>query len=393
MGARRAVRYYPAALALCILFFSCSPYQMRRHAGSSDGVASVRVLILAKSGDVTIASSSLMVVRNSEKTNGKEDRNARSITIRPGSLRAPMTVIPGKSPVAVNGTAYRGSMVVRPANGSVQVINVVRMDDYLKSVVPGEIPANWEMEALKAQAVASRTFAYHRIIAARKKTTTYDLDATVLSQVYRGISEEKPSTSRAVEATSGEVILHGGGPILSYFHSTCGGKTVNDRYVWKASDKPYLEGVRCGFCGGSTRYSWESKLSLDDIRSRLASKYGAIGAIRSISFSRKDDRVTEVTVRHGGGALVLNGNDFRLLFPDDTIQSLYFTSKKTDGGLLLQGKGWGHGVGMCQWGARGMARNGYGYKRILNHYYSGVRVGTIGRDHGASILSSAEHHH
>ncbi len=393
MGARRAVRYSPAALALCILLFSCSPYHMRRHAGSSDGVASVRVLILATRGEVTITSSSPLSVHNTDKENGKGFRNAQSITIRPGSIHAPITVLPGKSYLAVNGIAYRGNMVVRPASGSIQVINVVRMDDYLKSVVPGEIPANWEREALRAQAVASRTFAYHRIIAARKKTTAYDLDATVLSQVYRGISEEKPSTSHAVDATSGEVILHGGDPILSYFHSTCGGKTVNDRYVWKASDKPYLEGVRCGFCGGSTRYSWESKLSLDDIRTRLASKHGTIGAIRSISFSKKDDRVTEVTVRHGGGVLVLNGNDFRLLFPGDTIQSLYFTSKKTGGGLILQGKGWGHGVGMCQWGARGMAQNGYSYKRILNHYYSGVRVGTIGRDHGASMLSSAEHHH
>jgi stage II sporulation protein D len=241
--------------------------------------------------------------------------------------------------------------------------------------------------------VASRTFAYHRIIEARKRTSNYDLDATVLSQVYRGIAKEKPSTNHAVETTSGEVILHGGGPILSYFHSTCGGKTVNDRYVWKTSDKPYLEGVRCGFCGGSTRFTWESKLSLDEIRSRLATRHGAIGAIRSISFSRKDDRVTSVTIKHGGGVVKLTGNDFRLLFPGDTIQSLYFTSKKVKGGLVLQGNGWGHGVGMCQWGARGMAQKGYGYKRILNHYYSGVRIGRIGRDHGASILSSAERHH
>lgn len=392
MFGRVTVRYTIGAIALCSLLYSCLPYHTRRYAGSSPNIMAVRVLLLQTKGRVVISSSSPLKVNLNNAPDGAFANLTRSIEIRPDSMKGVMTIAPGKSPLAVNGRSYRGSMELRPIGGSVQVINVVRMDDYLRSVVPGEIPANWEAEALKAQAVASRTFAYHRIITARKISASYDLDATVLSQMYRGIEDEKSPTNRAVDVTSGEVILHGGSPILSYFHSTCGGKTVNDRYVWKMSDKPYLEGVRCGFCGDSTRYNWESKISLADIKAKLSSKYGSIGEIRSLSFIRKDDRVTDVVIKHTGGILKLKGNDFRLLFSGDTVQSLYFSSQKINGGLLLKGKGWGHGVGMCQWGARGMALKGYRYKRILAHYYTGVRIGTIGRDHGASILSASDRH-
>ncbi|TFH39833.1 MAG: SpoIID/LytB domain-containing protein, partial [Chrysiogenales bacterium] len=257
-------------------------------------------------------------------------------------------------------------------------------------VVPSEIPANWEDEALKAQVVASRTYAYYHIMAARKHSSAYDLDSSVLSQVYRGIDDEKTSTSRAVRATSGEILLHEYLPILSYFHSTCGGKTVSDSLVWKKSSMPYLKGVRCGYCSDSTRYSWETKLSLGQIRNCLSVKYGVIGEIRSLSFKKKDDRVTDVIIRHAGGIITLGGNDFRLLFPGDTIQSLYFTSTQVSTGLILKGFGWGHGVGMCQWGARGMARKGFRYRQILRHYYAGVHVGSVGHTNIAATLKERE---
>jgi len=166
-------------------------------------------------------------------------------------------------------------------------------------------------------------------------------------------------------------------PILSYFHSTCGGKTIDDKYVWPRNNLEYLKGISCGFCEESTKYKWKSKLSLEEIHDCLSKKNANVGKIKNIRFKRKNDRVTDVVVRHTGGIITISGNNFRLLFPPEKMRSLYFTSKKIDRSIVLDGHGWGHGVGMCQWGARGMAIQGYKYRDIITHYYSGVKISDI----------------
>ncbi len=294
--------------------------------------------------------------------------------IDPGKLRKHISVKPSRSPLVLNGAPYRGTFIIHKKNGFVYVVNSLAMDEYLIGVVPCEIPPGWESEALKAQAVAARTYAYYHLASNQGSSAIYDLDATTNSQVYRGISVETDRTTAAVVETSGRIISYNSRPILSYFHSTCGGKTIDDRYVWSRSNMDYLDGVTCGFCEDSTKYTWRSVLTLDEIRSYLSKKQSIAGKIRNITFKRKDDRVTDVIIIHDRGKITLSGNNFRLLFPSEKMRSLYFTSVKNGRSLVLSGRGWGHGVGMCQWGARGMALRGYAYPDILGHYYHGVKV-------------------
>ncbi len=370
------------AVLYMILLVSCSPELIRNYGGYD--TRTVKILVMKTKDTFTISSKGSMKVNKDTRPANMGDRDRSSIALNPRSLDGSITVDPMKEPLLLNGTPYRGSFLIKNIHGFALIINVLKVDEYLISVVPGEIPANWDAEALKAQAIAARTFTYYHMSTQKKGDTVYDLDATAASQVYRGMSDEKPQTSAAVRETSGQVMVYDEKPILSYFHSTCGGKTIDDRYVWEKSRLPYLQGTRCGFCTDSNKYEWESELSLDEIRTCLLKKFPAIGTISAISFKKKDERVVEVLVRHGNGNTRISGNNFRLLFPAEKIRSLYFISKKIKNGLALKGHGWGHGVGLCQWGARGMAMRGYNSRDILKHYYSGVKITSIRNAYVAS---------
>jgi stage II sporulation protein D len=380
-------RYHKSHIALVLMssfmISSCAPFMVRDYQGDADNHP-VKILVLKTSGSVTISSRKAMYVYRNDTLVGNDTLSGLSLNFNPDNVKSAINVEPGNEPVMVNGQPYRGSLIIRRHNDGLMIINVLPIDEYLMSVVPGEIPANWDKEALRAQAVAARTFTYYHIKTSHSKFSAYDLDATVATQVYRGIIDEKPQTTEAVKDTSGQIMVYEDKPILSYFHSTCGGKTIDDRYVWEKSHLPYLQGITCGFCNDSTRYSWESKLHLAEIHAAMLKKYPAMGAIRAISFKKKDDRVVEVLINNSRGTIRMNGNNFRLMFSPEKIRSLYFTSKKDSDGLVLKGHGWGHGVGLCQWGARGMAMRGYSYREILSHYYMGVKIASVRNSYIAS---------
>ena len=379
-----------AYLIISLLFLnSCTSFMLGSRHHAQHDMAVVRILLLKTKVSVAISSESQIRMTGAVAQTREQSTPQNAFVFSPKDIVEAIRIDPGNSPLFMNGQPYRGSIEMRSAGGTISVINILTVDDYLLSVVPGEIPANWEEEALKAQAVAARTYTYYQILANSKKPDGFDLEATTNSQVYRGMNEEKPRTTEAVRETSGEIITFDAKPILSYFHSTCGGKTIDDSHVWNTSHLPYLEGVSCGFCTDSTKFEWESRLSLDEIRNSLLKKYSALGAIQNISFRKKDDRVTEVYIRHSRGNLKITGNTFRLLFPPEKVRSLYFTSKKYNSGLVLAGHGWGHGVGMCQWGARGMALRGYRYQEILKHYYTDVALTSVRNRYIASRLKDA----
>ncbi|MBN2403415.1 MAG: SpoIID/LytB domain-containing protein [Spirochaetes bacterium] len=260
--------------------------------------------------------------------------------------------------------------------GKIYVINVLQINEYLYGVVPSEIISTWETEALKAQAVAARTYTYHHLISSKKNI--YDLDNSSNFQVYNGISSEKENTTIAVNETSGQIMFYKGKPIVAFFHSTCGGRTSHDKYVWGGEGQEYLKSVACTYCKESPYFSWEEKVSLYEIKEFLNKKYRGVGNITGIVFQRKDNRVVSAVIHHKNGIVKLTGNELRLLFPEKKIKSMHFTAQKVNDGLILHGHGWGHGVGMCQWGAKGMAEKGAGYKDILRYYYKGVSIIGIG---------------
>jgi stage II sporulation protein D len=337
----------------------------------------IRVLLLNK-GSIKLGSKSGFRIR--EKKSGKilYESRKKHLVIGAGKIKRSLLVESRGTPLSLNETPYRGMFELHNIVGKIYVINIVKMDNYLFSVVPSEIPASWDMQALKAQAVAARTYTYYHLLN-RKKKKIYDLDASTNFQVYKGMSSEKPDTTRAVLETSGEILSHNHKPILAYFHSTCGGKTADDDFIWKGKGKTYLTGIKCNYCSQSPHYRWQEKLTLHEIKNSLSKKYRNIGKIRRISFTRRFGRVTGVEILHSSGKLTLSGNSFRLLFPPKKLKSMYFVSRKSGSGLLIRGRGWGHGVGLCQWGARGMAEKGANYRAILKHYYRNIRLVKINR--------------
>jgi len=274
--------------------------------------------------------------------------------------------------LSVNGAAYRGTIEISNRSGTLYVINEVSMRDYLMSVVPSEIVPSWHMEALKAQAVAARTFAMFHI--SKGNRGIYDLYSTVSSQVYKGISVENPRTTQAVIETANVILIYGSQPIEAFFHSTCGGRTIEPKYVWSSGDIPYFRSVECNYCRDSNHYRWETTISLEQIRQALSARHSNIGRIQNITFKRKDGRVVSVIVRHANGTTNLTGNQFRMAVDPRTLKSLYFTSTPQGNGLKFSGRGWGHGVGLCQWGARGQAELGRTYEQILRHYYPNTQL-------------------
>jgi len=365
-------------LAAACLVVSCVPsdrYLLRRQDRISAETRYVRVLVGKVRDEVVITSGEKIKVTDRKTERFRYIDPGKKIGFRAESLRSPLEVESWNAPLTVNGKRYRGTVELHNVTGMIYVINNVKLDDYLLGVVPSEMPAGWPLEAMKTQAVAARTYAYYHIL--KQKNQLYDLDGTTSSQVYGGIDAEKEASTRAVVSTSGEIITHQRMPILSYFHSTCGGKTVDDKYVWQQSDFPYLESIRCPFCSGSPKYAWEYRLGISEIKSALRREYPEVRTIRGISFKKLQGRVTNVVIRHRGGIVRLTGNQFRLMVSPYRVKSLYFSAEKSGKALLLKGKGWGHGVGLCQYGAKGMALQGKSHLEILKHYYTGVEINSL----------------
>ncbi len=362
-------------LAVAILAVSCTPsdrYLIRRQDRLSAETRYVRVLVGKFRDEVVITSGEKIKVTDRKSERFSFIDPGKKVGFRAESLKSPLEVESWNSPLAVNGKRYRGAVELHNVTGMVYVINNVKLDDYLLGVVPSEMPAGWPLEAMKSQAVAARTYAYYHIL--KQKNQLYDLDATTSSQVYGGVDAEKESGTRAVASTSGEIITYQRMPILSYFHSTCGGKTVDARHVWQNSDFPYLDSVQCPYCSESPKYSWEYRLGINEIKAALRREYPEVRTIQGISLKKLQGRVTNVVVRHGGGIVRLTGNQFRLMVSPYKVKSLFFSAEKSGKALLLKGKGWGHGVGLCQYGAKGMAEKGHKHRDILKFYYSGVEI-------------------
>jgi len=363
-------------LSAGLILASCTPtpqYLRKRNIKVVKENKNIRVLILKTRFPFSIKADSRLKIR--ERNSGRivYDAQKASLKIRPGKVRQGLMIESYNDVISVNGKEYRGRIEIKNTLGVLMVINHLTLEDYIKGVVPSEVPSLWPEEVLKAQAVAARTYAmYH--LNKKKATQLFDLDGTTNFQVYKGKSGEYASTNSAVDKTRGEYLVHGYQPILAYFHSACGGRTIDDRYVWKGSDMPYLKGIRCTYCSISPNFNWETRISLVQMQASLAKKYPTMGKIKRIAFKRKAGRVALVQIGHSNGTINITGNNFRLMFPVKTVKSLYFVSKKSGRGLVLHGHGWGHGVGMCQWGAKGMAMQGKSYRDILSFYYRDVKV-------------------
>ena len=276
--------------------------------------------------------------------------------------------------ISLNGRRLRGALEIRrQQNQTLLVINRVALEDYLRGVLSKEAPDHWPPEALRAIAVAARTYALYQRFT--KASGDYDVTGDVMSQDYGGKSEEKDATTRAVQATAGVIVLHRGRLFPTFYHSTCGGMTEHARVMGDYDLPPLAGGVACRFCAASPFFQWQRRITKADLGWALRkSVHGPIGAVSDFRVAERtaSGRAQEVVIVGTERTLRLTGYDLRALLGFERVRSPLFTVIPVADSFLLDGRGWGHGVGMCQWGAAELARRGFSAAEILAYYYPGI---------------------
>lgn len=315
--------------------------------------------------------------------------------------------------LTVDGVKYRGSLLVTTLlnQNRLAVINQVSLEEYLYGVVPEEAVPSWPAAALEAQAVAARTYALHAM--ENKASQYYDVESDTRSQVYRGMGSEYTSTTKAVQATAGMAMLYRGKAIDALFHSDSGGYTEDSVNVW-GSNVPYLRAVNdvWGAHNAST-YTWTERTTRTKLEAALRAAGKDVGTLKTINLSSLQKRPMQVSDRGASGrvktatfvgskkTITIEGNALmQILGLRSTLFDFYVGKEppadidkdkipkghhdfgKGDPVVYIKGYGWGHGLGMSQWGAAAMAQQTNAgqpdfYKKILSHYYTGVDISRV----------------
>lgn len=266
-------------------------------------------------------------------------------------------------PLKVGERMFRGEIEVHLKDGKLIVVNKLDIEDYVKGVINKEAIPSWPIEAKKTQAVLARTFAVYQKMF-NPRSSYFDLAPTVLDQVYDGLGKEDVSSVEAVNATKGEIVTLGSEPAKIYFHSTCGGTVSSSAEVWK-KEEPHLQELKCPYCTNSSLYRWTRKLKAADIAKKLGVK-----SVKSVKTVRGRTRVDSLLV--DGKKFPVN--KFRELVGFSVIWSNDFSVMKSGSDFVFSGKGAGHGVGVCQWGMAGMAKQGKNHYEILRFYLKGIEI-------------------
>lgn len=278
----------------------------------------------------------------------------------------------------INGRTFRGNMqFIKNNSGKLSVINYIDLEDYIRGILYHEVSHYWPMEVLKAQAIVCRTYAVYQM--QENKHKDYDVTSDIYSQVYGGKTSERYRTSNAVDATCGTILTYQGKVFPAYFHSTCGGHTEDASLLWKINIAP-LKGVPCDYCKDSPHYNWYCVLKLEEIRDKLMKGGFNTGNIKDIAVMGKDEsgRLTDLNIVSPKKITKISAKDFRNIIGPNIIRSTNFTVSLIKDDAVFVGRGWGHGVGLCQWGGYFMAKQGYTASQILKYYYPQADVETLG---------------
>jgi len=268
---------------------------------------------------------------------------------------------------SINGRLFRGDLKLMERNNRLLVINCLPLEEYLKSVIPSEISSKWEHEALKAQSIAARTFTYYHMLTNKKKP----FDIYLNLQQYKGVASEHPRTSWAVDVTFGQCSFLNSKIFPAYFHAVCGGYTEEASYVWKTSvGLPHP--VRCTFCSNSRYFAWKQIFTKSAILKKFRDSGYKWNNISNISPGEKASfypRTRTIIVSADGKSAEITANNFRKILGYNKIRSSIFSIKRKNATYEFTGRGWGHGVGLCQYGAKTLAEQGKNAEFILEYYY------------------------
>jgi len=275
---------------------------------------------------------------------------------------------------------YAGVLeVLRAKDGSLTLVEEVGVEEYIEGVLPRELPASWPAEVLKAQAVLSRSFALYKSLT--RGAHDYDVVVEGWAQRYGGESSEHAKSNKAVADTRGEVLVYRRNLLLPFFHANCGGRTTRPETIWDIAPHPSLREVASEWSLRERHGTWSLELSPDAVFRALLKAGFRVGPIARVTIAGRDasGRALRFHVRHLDGELDVPANAFRLALGADRMKSTLVTIERRAGKILFAGHGWGHGVGLCQWGAKAMAERGKTYREILDHYFPGTAVARIAR--------------
>lgn len=340
--------------------------------------------LYVKQGDqefqLTAASGKLKVKQ------GSKTETVSSKTFTPAGRC--LNIAPDRKSLAAN--CYAGSFKVTANGNKVTAINTIDVEEYLRGVIPYEIgkldPSRFE--ALKAQAVAARTYAYKHF--GSRESVGFDIYADTKDQVYKGLFGSTALTDSAVKTTAGIVMTYKGEFITAYYHSTCGGVSET-MATWGKPDLPYLQSSPdlmddgTPWCHESSYTSWERKFSDSETvtlfrqnAKEVKSKIIDLSSITSITTldTLPSGRILTLEIATDKGAFTVQGDKVRWLFKKNgsILPSSFFTVSHESGEWIIRGKGFGHGVGMCQMGVRARAQAGQSFAHILTHYYPGISL-------------------
>jgi stage II sporulation protein D len=390
----------PASLTPFMISFDQDTIQLKNSALRKklplNRIPNIRVALLKKQKRVSFKSESLMA--KTEKGSWAKLNSTKSIhlwctrrqVMRNGKAKGKEYRVKAvNNDLKVNGKNVRGIVVVHPdpdRPGKCLVVNHLNLEWYLVGLLGMEMKSEWNLETLKAQAVASRTYALHRMKGIREaKKRVYDLESTEADQVYSGKRGEARRNVQAVRETAG-VILSGKGKLIpAYYHSTCGGLTELPKDMW-GDNPPGYSRVSCPYCHTSPAFRWTLALGVKDILKNLR-KSGFKSALKVgkkmkpeemvglfVSKRSFSGRAQEVSFAWSGGVTSMKAKQFRNVMGTRKVKSEWFDLKRIPSEVGefkvgFSGRGYGHGVGMCQWGAKRMGDFKKDFREILRFYY------------------------
>jgi stage II sporulation protein D len=283
-----------------------------------------------------------------------------------------------RGPLRVGGRDYPGAIEVWRSGEGLLVVNEVALEEYVAGTVRGEAPERWPAEALRALAVVARTYAvFHR--GRNGGGRPFHVAASSQDQNFTGRVPEGSPAGAAARATVGQVLTWQGRVFPAFYHSDSGGVTEAPQTIFSGDGIPPLGGVRDQFAADSPHATWTVTLPLATIGARLRQAGFDVGEVTRLTAVERSAslRVLRVAVEHLRGVLTVRGTDLRRALGYDVLRSTFFDLVAVDSAVRFEGRGWGHGVGLSQFGAKGMAERGYLWPQILQHYYPGTTLMTL----------------
>lgn len=352
----------PILILFALILTGCAGTSVR-DAGQSE---TIKVLVLSGVKELSISGR--------HDTLHIERDGSDSIRVNGSQTSLPAVYRSSGEFINLNGRPYRGFLTIEGGKDSLMVVNELPLEAYIAGIINNEISSKWPKSVVMAQAVVARTYAVYQ--KKRRASGVYHIEGTTMGQVYTGASAEDVAAISAVSATEGEILAYNGEPALTVYHSNAGGMTEDSASVW-TSAYPYLTSVESPYDKAAPRYTWEYTLTAAAFKAALNKAGYRLGepvSVVSLSVS-PSGRAKSVIIKDAqGSSVVMSGEDLRKTLGYGNIKSAIFKAEQGADAIIFTGRGSGHGVGLSQWGAKGMADAGYSYKEILLHYYPGAKL-------------------